>query len=234
MNKNVNKQWDFAEGEILNFYKPQDWTSFDVVKKVRNLVRVKKVGHAGTLDPFATGVLLVCTGKATKKVEFLMNLDKEYIGTVRLGVVSDTYDITGKVQKVTDDFSGITVEKVEEILEKYRGKIEQRIPPFSAAKKNGKRLYELAREGKPVDNMTKNVEIYELELLDFNPPSLKIRLRCSRGTYVRTVADDIGRDLKVGALLETLERTKIGHYAIDGSWTIEEFAKMLQKKGKTA
>ena len=226
---NSERNWNFQEGEILNILKPVDWTSFDVVKKIRNLIKVKKVGHAGTLDPFATGVLVLCTGKATKKIEFLMNLDKEYIGTIKLGVNSDTYDSTGKIQTVTEDFSTINREKIEEVLNKYRGKFEPRIPAYSAAKKNGRRLYELARKGVMVEDLTKTIEIYELELLDFNPPSLTIRLRCSRGTYVRTLADDIGKDLQVGALLQDLKRTKIGHYTVEGSWTIEEFEKMLRK-----
>jgi tRNA pseudouridine55 synthase len=223
-------KWNFEEGVILNINKPEDWTSFDVVKKIRNSLKVKKVGHAGTLDPFATGVLIICTGKATKKVNRLMNLEKEYIATILLGKRSDTYDRTGQIETVTEDVSHITREQIEEALKKYIGVFEQRIPPYSAAKKGGKRLYELARKGTLVENLTKQVEIREIEILDFTPPILKIRLRCGKGTYVRTLADDLGRDLGTGALLAELQRTKVGPYSVDGAWTIEQFLKQVQKE----
>lgn len=223
-------KWKFEQGEIININKPADWTSFDVVKKIRNVIRVKKVGHAGTLDPFATGVLLICTGKATKRVNRLMGLEKEYVATILLGKKSDTYDRTGKIEVVTENVEHVSREDIEKVLQKYIGLIEQRIPPYSAAKRGGKRLYELARKGELVENLTKKVEISEIEILDFQPPYLKIRLRCSKGTYVRSLADDIGRDLGTGALLYELKRTRIGPYSVEGAWNIDEFIRQVKKE----
>lgn len=221
--------WNFEEGEIVNIDKPKDWTSFDVVKKIRNTIKVKKVGHAGTLDPFATGVLIICTGKSTKKVDRLMNLDKEYDATILLGKQSDTYDITGNVKENDVNLDEISIEKVRAILDKYVGVIEQRIPPYSAAKVGGKRLYELARKGELVENLTKTVEIKDITILDFSPPTIKIRLRCGKGTYVRTLADDLGRELGTGALLTELRRTKVGHYSVEASWKLDDFLKKVNK-----
>lgn len=221
--------WDFEKGEIININKPENWTSFDVVKKIRNTIKVKKVGHAGTLDPFATGVLIICTGNATRKVTRLMGLEKEYEAVILLGQRSNTYDRTGTIEKIMDDVNHITREQVEAVLQKYIGKIEQRIPPFSAAKVGGKRLYELARKGRMVENLTKPVEIFEISVLDFTPPYLRLRLRCGKGTYVRTLADDLGRDLGTGALLLELKRTRIGPYSLDGAWSVEEFVKQVER-----
>jgi tRNA pseudouridine55 synthase len=217
---------ELAAGRIWSLNKPAGWTSFDVVNKLRNATRVKKVGHAGTLDPFATGVLLICFAAATKQVDKLMALEKEYEGRLVLGVETDTHDVTGRVlaSQPVPDFPR---HRLEEVIANYRGTILQKPPMFSALKQGGQRLYKLAREGKTVAIEPRPVTIYSLEILTVQLPELTIRLACSRGTYVRSLARDIGNDLGCGAHLKALQRTRIGPYTLAQSLTVEDFIKRL-------
>ena len=215
-----------AEGAICNLNKPEGWTSFDVVNKLRYASRVKKVGHAGTLDPFATGVLLICFGPATKQVEELMQLDKEYAGTLELGKETNTHDLTGAVT-ATHDVPPLTQDDLARQAQRYVGEIMQKPPLFSALKKEGRRLYELAREGEEVEVDARRVTIYNLEIVAVRLPEVDLRLTCSRGTYVRALARDLGKDLGCGAHLKALQRTRIGSYRIADSLSVPQFVERL-------
>jgi tRNA pseudouridine55 synthase len=215
---------DFSQGAVLNIDKPAGWTSFDVVKKIRNLTRVKKVGHAGTLDPFATGVLIVCTGPATKKINSLVDTSKEYVGEIHLGIETDTMDPTGRVTAENEISEIPGREKIIAVLEEFTGTITQIPPMYSALKVKGKRLYKYAREGKTVERKPREVTIFEMELLSYEFPFLRIRVVCSKGTYIRVLADDIGRKLGTGGYLRKLRRTRVGDYRIEESLNLAEFA----------
>lgn len=224
---------DFLAGKVLLFDKPLTWTSFNLVKKVKNLIRNRfniqkiKVGHAGTLDPLATGLLLVCTGKATKTIQQLQEMEKEYIATIHLGKTTPSYDLETEVDQVFDTTS-ITKEKVTEAVKSFIGEFEQVPPMFSAKNINGQRAYKLARKGQVRELKPTKVVISEIEILDFNMPDLRIRVVCSKGTYIRALARDIGISLGNGAYLSNLIRTKIGDYQVDNALTIEEFEKSLK------
>ena len=211
---------NFQEGEILYFDKPLGWTSFDLVAKVRykisRFLNVKKikVGHAGTLDPLATGVMIVCTGKATKQIESFQYQTKEYIATLKLGESTPSFDLETNVDQ-TFETKHITKELVEKALQKFIGSIEQIPPAFSACKINGERAYELARKGEDVELKPKLLVIDDIELLDFNMPEIKIRVICSKGTYIRALARDIGQALDSGAHLIALVRTRVGDVTLD-------------------
>jgi len=219
---------NFEEGEVLFFNKPLHWTSFDLVNKVRygisKFLKVKKikVGHAGTLDPLATGVMIVCTGKATKRIEEFQYQTKEYVATLRLGATTPSFDLETAIDR-TYETAHITREQVEQILPQFVGSIEQIPPVFSACKVNGDRAYELARKGREVELKPKLLVIDEIELLDFKPDELKIRVVCSKGTYIRALARDIGEALQSGAHLIALERTRIGNITLNDCLTIEQW-----------
>jgi len=201
---------------ILNVDKPKGLTSHDVVDLVRRAARQKKVGHAGTLDPIATGVLPLCLGNATKLSEYLTAEEKEYRLVCRLGIVTDTQDITGEVQE-EHDASGVTQAHVEKVLEDFRGTIQQ-IPPMVSAKRHkGKRLYDLARQGIEVEREPVEVRVNELELLSFSNPDIQLRAVCSKGTYVRTLCHDIGRSLGCGGAMAELVRTRCGTLEVEDS-----------------
>ena len=208
-------------GEILVIRKPAHWTSFDVVRKIRSITRIKKVGHAGTLDPFAEGVLLICVGPATKQVDRLMDLHKEYVAEILLGKQTDTLDPEGKVVQEAP-IPKLNEAMLKAVLQSFVGEIEQEIPAYSAAKFQGTRLYKLARKGKAVPRLFKTVRIYELELLDWGKDFLKIRILCSRGTYVRTLARDIANKLGTVGYLRALVRTRIGPYRLEEALSIQE------------
>ncbi len=214
-------------GRILTIDKPVDWTSFDVVNKIRRLTGIKKVGHAGTLDPFATGVLLVCLGRATKKSSELMQMQKEYRASIALGSETDTMDHTGKVV-VESDVPKLEKGQIETAIEAFVGEIEQEIPAYSAAKFKGKRLYRLAREGKEVPTLHKKVTIHDIELLAFNERHIEIRVVCGRGTYIRTLGRDIARALDTAGHLDKLVRTRVGSFKIEDALTIDEFQQELK------
>lgn len=225
---------DFIAGEILYFNKPLRWTSFDLVNKFRYKLSRKlnvkkiKVGHAGTLDPLATGVMIVCTGKATKRIDEFQYQTKEYVATLKLGETTPSFDLEKEVDAVYPT-EHISREMVEEVLQTFVGTIQQIPPVFSACKVEGKRAYELARKGEQVELKSKALVIDELELLECNLPVIKIRVVCSKGTYIRALARDIGVALKSGAHLIALERTRIGNVTLDLCLSPEEIDAFLEK-----
>ena len=225
---------DFIAGEILYFNKPLKWTSFDLVNKFRYKLSRKlhvkkiKVGHAGTLDPLATGVMIVCTGKATKRIDEFQYQTKEYIATLKLGETTPSFDLEKEVDAVYPT-EHITQAMVEETLSHFLGTIEQIPPVFSACKVEGKRAYELARKGEEVNLKSKTLVIDEIELLEYALPIIKIRVVCSKGTYIRALARDIGEALHSGAQLIGLERTRIGNVTLDQCMSPEEIDAFLDK-----
>ncbi len=225
---------NFIEGEILCFDKPLTWTSFDIVNKVRYLIKrqlnVKKfkIGHAGTLDPLATGVLIVCTGKATKRIEEMQYKTKEYVATLKLGATTPSFDLEKEID-ATYPTEHITREMVEETLPRFLGEIWQVPPTFSAVKVNGKRAYDYARKGAEVELKPKLLVIDEIELLDCSLPEITIRVVCSKGTYIRALARDIGLALNSGAHLTALRRTKVGDFRVEDCLSIEQFQTMMNE-----
>lgn len=223
---------DFIEGEILFFYKPLTWTSFKLVAKVRNTICRKlnikkiKVGHAGTLDPLATGVMILCTGKATKGIEKFQYQTKEYLATLELGATTPSYDLEKPIDR-RFDYSQVTRESVEKLLKRFVGRIEQVPPAFSACKVDGKRAYESARKGEEVSLKPKVLVIDEIELIDYQLPVVKIRVVCSKGTYIRALARDIGESLQCGAHLTALCRTRIGDIRMEDCQNFEDFAQEM-------
>lgn len=226
---------DFKTGTILSFDKPLTWTSFGLVSKVRYLLcqhigeKKLKVGHAGTLDPLATGVLIICTGKATKQIDTLQAKTKEYVATLQLGATTPSFDLETPVD-ATFPTGHITEKRVNEALAKFIGRIEQIPPSYSACKVDGKRAYDLARQGKEVELKPKVLVIDEIELQDFNPQTMQatIRVVCSKGTYIRALARDIGLALDSGAHLTALRRTRIGDYKVEECHTLETFRQWLE------
>lgn len=211
---------DFISGEVLYINKPLNWTSFDLVRKLRNKlcrrlgVKKLKVGHAGTLDPLATGVMIICTGKKTKLIETFQYQTKEYIATIRLGETTPSFDLETEVDAIYPT-EHITKELVNQILTQFIGEIQQVPPTYSACKVEGKRAYEFAREGQEVELKPKLLAIDEIELLDYTMSEIKIRVVCSKGTYIRALARDIGLALNTGGHLTALERTRIGDITLD-------------------
>lgn len=226
---------DFVSGEIIPINKPYTWTSFQIVNKVRYHLSRKygikrfKVGHAGTLDPLATGVLLLCTGKATKRIEELQNHTKEYVAEITLGATTPSYDLEHPVN-ATFPYEHITKEMVEVTLKRFIGTIAQRPPLFSACKVDGKRAYDLARGGSDMQLAPKQIRIDEIELLDYDLPRIKIRVVCGKGTYIRSLARDIGEALNSGGHLSDLQRTRIGNYRIENCITPEAFQEWLDNQ----
>ncbi len=226
---------NFIDGEILCFDKPLTWTSFDLVNKVRYLIKrqlnVKKfkIGHAGTLDPLATGVLIVCTGKATKRIEELQYKTKEYVATLKLGATTPSFDLEQEVDALYPT-EHITREMVEETLKRFLGEIQQIPPSYSAVKVNGKRAYDYARKGDDVELKPKTLVIDEIELLDCQLPDITIRVVCSKGTYIRALARDIGLALNSGAHLTALRRTRIGDVRVEDCLSIESFQSIMNEQ----
>src|SRR5687768_12345231 len=206
----------FEEGRVLLINKPLEWTSFDVVRKIRNMIRIKKVGHAGTLDPLATGMLILCTGRFTKRINEYMSQEKEYSGTFVLGATTPTYDLESEPQHV-GDFSGISAEQLAAATTQFTGHIEQVPPMHSAIKKDGKRVYELARRGETIELEPRKIHIKEFEITKVEMPVVHFRVVCSTGTYIRSLANDFGKALGCGAYLSSLCRTRIGNFALNNS-----------------
>ena len=232
--KNLNRQGllttnTFEEGKIILLNKPLHWTSFDVVRKIRNLIRIKKVGHAGTLDPLATGLLIVCTGRFTKKINEYQAQEKEYTGTFTLGAVTPTYDLESDPRDFKD-FSSISDELLHQTTKMFVGEILQTPPIHSAIKQKGKPVYLAARKGEDVKLEPRKITIKEFELTKIDLPIVYFKVICTTGTYIRSLANDFGEALKCGAYLSSLCRTRIGGFALDASMTIEEFT---QAKIKT-
>jgi tRNA pseudouridine55 synthase len=227
--------YDFVTGEILLFDKPYGWTSFDLVGKVRNFLSKKlkikklKVGHAGTLDPLATGLMILCTGKATKQVEALQSHEKEYIATLKIGATTPSFDLeTSENLHFSTDH--ITKELIIETLQQFRGIIQQVPPAFSAIKIQGKRAYKHAREGNEPELRPRQVVIHEIELISYEMPFVVLRILCSKGTYIRALARDIGVVMESGAYLTALRRTRIGSYYIENALEFDEFQELLKFK----
>ena len=221
------------EGEIFYVDKPLRWTSFDAVKRVRGVLARKtkkkklKVGHAGTLDPLATGVLIVCSGKATKRIDELQAHEKEYIATLQLGATTPSFDLETEID-ATFPTDHITRQLVEQTRTQFVGNIQQVPPAFSACKVDGRRAYKIARKGRQVELKAKELVITEIELLDFSAPSLTIRVVCSKGTYIRALARDIGEALGSGAHLTALRRTRVGNVSIDKCSSVDELINQLE------
>lgn len=224
---------NFIEGEILYIDKPLEWTSFDAVKRVRSALTRRmhmkklKVGHAGTLDPLATGVIIVCTGRATKRIEELQAGVKEYVATIALGATTPSFDLETAID-ATYPTAHITRELTEEVLGRFRGRIEQVPPAYSACKVDGHRAYDLARKGKDVDLKAKILVIDELELLSFSPEAITVRVVCSKGTYIRALARDIGAALGSGGHLTALRRTRVGDVSVDDCLSIEQVTELIR------
>lgn len=208
---------------ILLFDKPRGWTSHDAVGFVRRQTGQKKVGHAGTLDPLATGLLVLLVGHATKWSDELMGHDKEYTGSFRLGVTTDTYDLEGKVLAELE-FAHITRAELDAAISPFSGEIDQAAPAYSAVKKQGRKLYELARAGVVVEPPVRRVTIHNFQITEFRLPEVSFHLKCSKGTYVRSLAYDIGQRLGCGATLSELRRVSSGSFSVDRAWTRESFA----------
>lgn len=222
MQETIEENNVFAEGKVLLINKPFRWTSFDVVRKIRNLIRIKKVGHAGTLDPLATGLLIVCTGKFTKKINEYMAQEKEYTGTITLGAVTPTYDLESEPQDFKP-IDHIALDQLQKASQSLTGKILQTPPIHSAIKKEGKRVYELARKGIEVKLEARPVTISEFEIVKVDLPNVEFRVVCSTGTYIRSLANDFGEALGCGGYLSSLCRTRIGEFLLKDALSIEEF-----------
>lgn len=227
----MDKEMDFITGEVLYFNKPLHWTSFKLVKQLRyqlsQQLKVKKlkVGHAGTLDPLATGVMILCTGKATKQIETFQYQTKEYVATLQLGATTPSFDLETETD-ATYEVAHITRQLIDKVLPTFVGSIQQVPPAFSACKVDGQRAYELARKGETVELKAKELVIDEIEVLDYQETVLKVRVVCSKGTYIRALARDIGEALNSGAHLIALERTRIGEVTLDQCHSVDEIAQI--------
>ena len=217
----------YEEGKVLLIDKQLHWTSFDAVRKIRNSLRIKKVGHAGTLDPLATGLLIICTGKFTKKINEYMAQEKEYTGSFTLGAVTPTYDLESEPQQHKST-AAVTAEMIRETTAVFTGEIQQVPPIYSAIKKQGTALYELARRGVDVELEPRKVFIRIFEITAVEMPVVHFRIVCSTGTYIRSVAHDFGVTLGCGAYLSELRRTRIGEFSVDDAFTIETFIETLK------
>lgn len=223
----------FKEGQVLLIDKPLTWTSFQVVNKIRWEIRQRfnikkiKVGHAGTLDPLATGLLILCTGKFTKKIDQYQARIKEYTGEITLGGTTPSYDLESEVNAVFPT-EHITSAMIHKATENFIGEIDQKPPIFSALKKDGKRMYELARAGEEVEVSARRISIAEFEITNIDFPKVQFRVVCSKGTYIRSLAYDFGLSLKSGAHLSALRRTKIGEFSVEKAYSLEEYIKSLQ------
>ncbi|MCG2418004.1 tRNA pseudouridine(55) synthase TruB [Aequorivita sp. F47161] len=223
---------DYKEGQVILIDKPLEWTSFQAVNKIRWLIKKSfgikkiKVGHAGTLDPLATGLLIICTGKFTKRIDTFQAQEKEYTGTFTLGATTPSYDLETEINN-TFDISEITSEKIQEATKQFLGEIQQQPPVFSALKKEGKRLYEYARSGEEIEIPFRTITISEFEITKIELPIVHFKVACSKGTYIRSLANDFGKALNNGAHLSALRRTKIGDFSIDKAIDIEAFEKSL-------
>lgn len=217
----------FEEGKVLLIDKPLHWTSFDVVRKIRNSIRIKKVGHAGTLDPLATGLLIICTGKFTKRINEFMAQEKEYTGSFTLGAVTPTYDLESEPEKITDT-SSITAAMIQAATGRFIGNIKQLPPVYSAIKKQGTALYQLARRGEEVELEPRDVTIRVFDITGIEMPVVHFRILCSTGTYIRSVANDFGVALGCGAYLSGLRRTRIGDFPVEDAMSLDAFIESLK------
>jgi tRNA pseudouridine55 synthase len=223
-----NSQTDFLPASIFLINKFKDWSSFDAVKFLRSRIRIKKVGHAGTLDPMATGLLVICAGKATKSISMIQDMKKTYRAEITLGASTPSYDAETEPD-VRADWEHVSLEQVEETLkEHFNGEIQQVPPMYSALKAGGKRLYELARKGQEIERPPRSVTIHNYQIKDFEGPRLDIEICCSKGTYIRSIAHDLGILLGSRAHLTALERTSIGHFENADAFTPHELGDILR------
>jgi tRNA pseudouridine55 synthase len=219
---------DFSLGETMLLDKPLNWTSFDVVSKIRNTVGVKKVGHAGTLDPMATGLLILATGKKTKDILSFQDLEKTYTGSILLGKKSKSMDLETELLG-DEDISSIKDEDIYRASKKFVGDILQVPPMYSAIKFRGKSLYNMARKGKTIELKPREVSVSKFEILEINKPYVKFEITCSKGTYIRSIANDFGDALGCGGVLNSLRRTAIGEYSVDDALSIDDFISLARK-----
>ena len=213
--------FDFETGEVLLLNKPLTWTSFDVVRKVKNALRIKKIGHAGTLDPLATGLLILCTGRKTKEIDLIQAQEKEYTGTFRLGETTPSFDLETAVD-MARPYAHLTDEQIRDAVQPFLGLFQQTPPLFSAVKIDGKRAYEIARQGLDAEIKAKTVEIKAFELTRIALPEVDFRIVCSKGTYVRSLARDFGLGLGCGAHLTRLVRARIGEYRVEDAYSLDD------------
>jgi tRNA pseudouridine55 synthase len=229
----INKQTDFLKGSVLLIDKPFEWSSFDVVNKVKILLQNKfsykwlKVGHAGTLDPLATGLMILCTGNATKDITRYLLMEKEYIATISLGKSTPSFDLETQTDQ-TYPIDHITLELILKTLPQFKGKINQIPPIYSAKRLKGKRAYDFARKGKEIVLQANEVFIKEIELIEYNKPVVVLRIKCGKGTYIRALARDFGKALKSGAHLIALKRISIGDYKITDALTMKKFEEKIK------
>lgn len=218
----------YEEGRVILIDKPSEWTSFDVVNKIRKTIRVKKVGHAGTLDPLATGLLIICTGKMTKQIDIYQAQEKEYTGRIMLGKTTPSFDRETPVD-AEFDIRHVTPEMVIEAARSFVGVIEQIPPMYSAVRVDGKRMYVQARKGRTIEIPARQVNITHFDLTDVTLPTLSFRVVCSKGTYIRSLVRDLGVALGAGAYLDELRRTRIGAFRVDEAQTISDFVQQFQQ-----
>jgi len=235
MNRDKEYIFNFVEGEMLLIDKPLEWTSFDVVKSLRiflkktyNLKKLK-VGHAGTLDPLATGLLILCTGKMTKQIDNFQGMDKVYVGQMTLGATTPSFDKETKADQVFS-IDKLHIDDLNQASLKFKGEIEQVPPVYSAIKVDGKRAYKSARKDKDVKMKSRKVTVHEFDLLNFTPPHLDFSVKCSKGTYIRSLVNDFGKSLNNGAYLSELRRTKIGDYSVNDAITIDDFKQKVMSQ----
>jgi len=230
----INSETNFLEGKVLLFNKPLTWSSFDLVKKVRNTIKSNlnirkiKVGHACTLDPLADGLLIICTGKFTKKINEIQGQKKVYTGQITLGGTTPSYDLETEIEE-TFDTSHITEELIHNSCKKFEGKIMQKPPIYSALKREGKRLYQHAREGSKIEIKEREIEIESFKITSIEMPKLKFEVVCSKGTYIRSLAYDFGKELNSGAHLSALRREKIGDYYLSDAFSLNSFMEDIVK-----
>jgi tRNA pseudouridine55 synthase len=217
---------DFSEGEIILIDKPSGPTSFQVVNKVRKITGVKKVGHSGTLDPLASGLIIICTGKKTKEMDRFINLEKTYTGIIRLGLSSPSMDTETECSEIPLP-EGLDEKKILKVREKFLGEIEQTPPMYSAVKIRGKKLYNLARKGKSVERKPRRVFIRNFDIEKIELPDIYFNITCSKGTFIRAIADDFGKELNCGGVLYKLRRVKIGEYQVENALTVDQLSKQV-------
>lgn len=237
--KKTKEDFDFINGEVLLIDKPYGWTSFDVVNSLRYAIKkslgVKriKVGHAGTLDPLATGLLIVCTGKFTKKIESFQGMEKVYIGSMHIGATTPSFDLETEIDK-NFSIEDITPELLQETTKKFIGEIEQTPPAFSAVKIDGKRAFEYARSENEVKIKSRKVTITDFSLINTELPEIDFHVKCSKGTYIRSLVNDFGLELNNGAYMSALRRTAIGEYSVKNAYTVDEMKKIIVGSDKNS
>ena len=219
----------YNEGQTLLIDKDLEWTSFDVVKKIKFLIKCKKVGHAGTLDPLATGLLVLCTGKNTKKINDIQNQNKEYTGEFTLGKTTPSHDLETEFIE-SNDLDGVTEEKINDLRKNFIGEQFQRPPRFSAVKVKGKRAYQFARKNENIEIKEKKINIHEFKISEINLPNISFMISCTKGTYIRSIVRDFGKALGCGAVLTKLRRTKIGEFDVKDAFKIDDFVNKINKE----